>query len=77
LLAPGQEASTPSKTHLLLSTLETAASEGHKSLVFSQWTSTLDLLEPPLCEAGYRYVRLDGSTRDRTAVVDRFQNDPR
>ena len=74
-LVPGQHAETSSKTELLLETLETAASEGHKALVFSQWTSMLDLLEPHIASHGLEYVRLDGSTRDRAAVVDRFQTD--
>jgi hypothetical protein len=75
-LVPGRDASTSSKTELLLDRLEVAAADSHKSLVFSQWTSMLDLLEPKLAERGHRFVRLDGSTADRAAVVDRFQNDP-
>ncbi len=74
-LVPGQHAESSSKTELLLETLETAATEGHKALVFSQWTSMLDLLEPHMTSRGLGYVRLDGSTRDRAAVVDRFQSD--
>jgi len=54
--------------------LETALAEGHKALVFSQWTSLLDLVEPLLTEAGMAFCRLDGSTRDRGAVVDQFQD---
>ncbi len=75
-LLPGHDAPTSAKTEVLLDALETTAAEGHKSLVFSQWTSMLDLLEPRLAERGYGTVRLDGSTRDRAAVVDRFQHDP-
>jgi SNF2 family DNA or RNA helicase len=74
-LVPGQEAPSSSKTELLLSALETAAADEHKSLVFSQWTSMLDLLEPKLRERGLAFVRLDGSTVDRAGVVDRFQRD--
>jgi superfamily II DNA or RNA helicase len=74
-LVPGQSASTSSKTELLLSSLETAVADQHKSLVFSQWTSMLDLLEPKLTEKGFRFVRLDGSTIDRSGVVRRFQED--
>jgi SNF2 family DNA or RNA helicase len=48
--------------------------EEHKALVFSQWTSLLDLCEPVLAAAGLPFVRLDGSTRDRGAVVERFQD---
>jgi hypothetical protein len=75
-LVPGKEASTSSKTELLLEALETAAADEHKSLVFSQWTSMLDLLAPKLAERGHRFVRLDGSTVDRAGVVERFQKDP-
>ncbi len=39
-------------------------SDGHKALVFSQWTSLLDLIEPPLKEAGIAFERLDGTTRE-------------
>ena len=51
-----------------------AAAEGHKALVFSQWTSLLDLCEPGLRAAGLRFCRLDGSTRDRAGVVAEFQD---
>ena len=62
------------KIQLLVETLESVVSEGHKALVFSQWTSMLDRVEPALKEAGIPYVRLDGSTRNRGAVVGRFQD---
>ena len=75
-LLPNQEAKRSSKLDLLRETLEEALSEGHKALVFSQWTSLLDLVEPELATLDVRYTRLDGSTRDRKAVVDSFQNDP-
>ena len=73
-LVPGQKAETSSKVEALLEALETAAAEGHKALVFSQWTSLLDLIEPALVRAELDFVRLDGSTRDRAGVVARFQS---
>jgi superfamily II DNA or RNA helicase len=73
-LLPGQRADSSSKVETLLRVLEEALAEGHKALVFSQWTSLLDLLEPQLTQAGMRFTRLDGSTRDRGAVVDAFQD---
>ncbi|MBW2292368.1 MAG: SWF/SNF helicase family protein, partial [Deltaproteobacteria bacterium] len=72
---PGQQAVGSSKLELLLSRLEQAMADGHKALVFSQWTSLLDLVEPELNRAEIPFVRLDGSTRDRGAVVHRFQAD--
>jgi SNF2 family DNA or RNA helicase len=74
-LLPGHEAPTSAKIDLLLETLETSLAEGHKALVFSQWTSLLDLVEPHLARAGIRFARLDGSTPDREALVTEFQSD--
>ncbi|HXU02164.1 MAG TPA: DEAD/DEAH box helicase [Polyangia bacterium] len=72
-LVPGQTAATSSKIEALLEALETAVAEGHKALVFSQWTSLLDLIEPALARAELTFERLDGTTRDRAGVVARFQ----
>ncbi len=74
-LVPGQHAETSSKVERLVEALEDAVSEGHKALVFSQWTSLLDRVEPHLRAAGIGFTRLDGSTRDRGAVVAEFQDE--
>jgi SNF2 family DNA or RNA helicase len=44
-LVPGQTATRSSKVDLLLEQLQEIASEGHRALVFSQWTGLLDLVE--------------------------------
>jgi superfamily II DNA or RNA helicase len=75
-LVPGQTLERSSKLDLLMESLDTVMADGHKALVFSQWTSLLDRVEPLLREAGAGYVRLDGATRDRGGVVRRFQEDP-
>lgn len=72
-LVPGQEARTSSKVEALVDALADAAADGHKAIVFSQWTSLLDRIEPHLEAAEIRFLRLDGSTRDRGAVVEAFQ----
>lgn len=76
-LVPGQEAVTGSSAKLetLYARLEVAVADGHRALVFSQWTSLLDLVEPGLRERGISWLRLDGSTRNRGDVVDRFQSE--
>ncbi len=75
-LLPGRtDVQSSAKVDQLLEMLETLVSEGHKVLVFSQWTRLLDLLEPHLGRARIGHLRLDGSTRDRQAVVDGFQAD--
>lgn len=73
-LVPGQSAETSSKLQRLVDATRTVADEGGRCLVFSQWTSMLDLIEPALEEAGIGFCRLDGSTGDRAAVVARFQD---
>jgi superfamily II DNA or RNA helicase len=74
-LVPGQQALSSSKLDALLEALSTAAADGHKALVFSQWTGLLDLVEPKLKAAGIAFTRLDGSTQDRGAVTQKFQAD--
>ena len=55
--------------------LEPLLEEGHKVLIFSQWTSLLDLVEPRLEARDIQWLRLDGTTRERQNVVDQFQTD--
>ena len=74
-LVPGQPEHASTKLELLRDRLESAVADGHKALVFSQWTSLLDRTEPVLEEAGLRFTRLDGSTRDRGGVVADFSRD--
>jgi superfamily II DNA or RNA helicase len=74
-LVPGQTSETSAKVDRLRESLETVVAEGHKALVFSQWTSLLDLIEPHLRRAEIGFTRLDGSTVDRAAVVSQFQDD--
>jgi SNF2 family DNA or RNA helicase len=71
---PGQQAETSSKVERLMEVLDTVLAEGHKALVFSQWTSLLDRIEPHLASAGIARARLDGSTADRGGVVASFQD---
>ncbi len=73
-LVPGQHAEGSSKVERLVEVLTELAAEGHRALVFSQWTSLLDRVEPHLRAAGLGWVRLDGSTADRQGAVARFQD---
>lgn len=72
-LRGGTTAQTSSKLDRLLGALSDVVAEGHRALVFSQWTSLLDLIEPHLEAANIGFVRLDGSTVDRASVVNAFQ----
>jgi superfamily II DNA or RNA helicase len=64
------------KLDALVPLLAEVTEEGHKALVFSQFTSLLAILRTELDELGLRYTYLDGQTRDREARVREFQEDP-
>jgi SNF2 family DNA or RNA helicase len=76
LLDPRAAAPGSAKFDELLPRLEELAVEGHKALVFSQFTSVLDLLEPELRARGIVFERIDGSTTRRAERVRRFHQDP-
>lgn len=63
------------KMDALFDHLEPLVGHGKKSLVFSQFTRMLDLVERELGRRAIPFVRLDGTTSDRQSVVERFQND--
>lgn len=52
--------------------------QGEKTIIFSQFTSLLDLLEVPLNREGLNHTRFDGSMtlNERNAAVTTFTNDP-
>lgn len=61
------------KFEALMDTLETLREEGHKALVFSQFTQMLALVRAELDNRGVPYAYLDGRTKDRQTAVDAFQ----
>ncbi|KAK0659302.1 Helicase-like transcription factor [Lasiodiplodia hormozganensis] len=89
LVHPPKEAPAPppidadtnsSKIEALLKILKATASKdkGIKTIVFSQWTSFLDVLEPQLQAAGVRFARIDGtmSALARDASLEALDTDP-
>jgi superfamily II DNA or RNA helicase len=62
-----------SKLDDLLEMVGEMIAEGRRVLLFSQFTSMLDLMKPALDAAGIRYVELRGDTADRAAPVQRFE----
>jgi SNF2 family DNA or RNA helicase len=64
------------KLDMLLPEIQEVLDEGHKALVFSQFTSFLAIVRDRLDREGVRYEYLDGRTRDRQARVEAFQTDP-
>src|SRR5260370_24524920 len=70
----GQQAERPSgKIELLGELLEEAIDGGHRVLVFSQFVAMLKLISAQLEKEETSYCYLDGDTKDRAKVVDRYQ----
>lgn len=69
-LLMGEEAAS-GKLQALLNDIDTAMAEGAQVLVYSQFTSFLKLLGR---ELSHPHSYLDGTTRDREAIVDAFQS---
>ncbi|XP_015692381.1 protein CHROMATIN REMODELING 19 [Oryza brachyantha] len=65
------------KCQALAEILPSLANEGHRVLIFSQWTTMLDILEWTLEVIGVTYRRLDGGTpvTERQTIVDTFNSD--
>jgi superfamily II DNA or RNA helicase len=63
------------KLHALLELAAELIENQHRALVFSQFTGHLDLVEAALTKAGFRLLRLDGSTstKERAKRVEAFQ----
>jgi SNF2 family DNA or RNA helicase len=76
LLDPKRADEPCAKLDLLLPQLQEILAEGHKALVFSQFTTFLGLLRRQLDREGIPYLYLDGRTRDRQEKVEQFQSDP-
>ena len=61
------------KIEALAEQLEDVVGGGHRALVFSQFTGFLKIVRDRLDAAGVEYCYLDGSTRNRSAVLKRFK----
>lgn len=69
-----KKVTSSAKLETLIEMLTELNAEGRKTLVFSQFTSMLDIIAERLKEAEIDFVQLRGSTRDRETPVRRFQN---
>jgi len=76
LLDPKRRTEPSAKLEVLINQLGEVTREGHKALVFSQFTSMLSIVCERLDELGIVYEYLDGATTNRQQHVERFQNDP-
>ena len=63
------------KRRFVINELLEAAGNGHKCLLFASFLGALDSLSEDLEAAGITHLIMTGATRDREALVRRFQND--
>ena len=74
LVDPSATGIASTKLDVLVDLIETIAADGHRTLVFSQFTRFLQAARARLDEAGLGYCYLDGSTRDRASVIAQFKS---
>ena len=74
-VAPGYSTKLPELENLIE---QLTAEEDRKIVLFSEWTTMLDLIEPLLSRRKLKYVRLDGSVpqKSRPGLISRFQKEP-
>ena len=75
LISPELAAEPSAKLEMLIPSISEVVEEGHKVLVFSQFTSFLAIVRERLEQEKITYEYLDGRTRNRAAKVERFQTD--
>jgi superfamily II DNA or RNA helicase len=73
-LAGAARARSSAKLDALLAMLDELLEEGRRVLVFSQFTSMLDLIEAELQRRRWSWVRLSGESKSRGELVERFQS---
>jgi len=76
LLDPARRTMPSSKLEALMVHLREVVDEGRKALVFSQFTSFLDLVRTALEAENIPFSYLDGKTRDRDGAIERFRTRP-
>ncbi|MEJ2852098.1 MULTISPECIES: DEAD/DEAH box helicase [unclassified Saccharothrix] len=62
------------KVESLVEQLHDVVDGGHRALVFSQFTGFLDKVRTAVTAAGIEHCYLDGKTRDRADVLQRFKD---
>jgi SNF2 family DNA or RNA helicase len=63
-----------SKLDAMFEQLDDVLAEGHRALIFSQFTSFLGKAAARLDDLGVEYAYLDGSTRRRASVIQKFKD---
>jgi SNF2 family DNA or RNA helicase len=73
-LPPGTLLPPSAKLERFQELVDDLVAEGHRALVFSQFTEMLELLKTRADQRQLQYLYLDGRTKDRMAKVDQFND---
>jgi len=73
-IAQAQEINESAKLEMLMEMVPELIEEGRKILLFSQFTKMLSIIEQKVKDAGIRYTKLTGQTRNREDAIDKFKN---
>lgn len=67
-----------SKLDAMMEILSARAKEGDKTVIFSQWTRFLDIVQARIDRQGYKYCRIDGTMKahERDAALQSLDSDP-
>ncbi len=74
LIDPANAKIGSTKLNVLMDLLDDIVAEGHRTVIFSQFTSFLGRVRDRLDEAGVEYCYLDGRTRNRPKVLAEFRD---
>lgn len=64
-----------SKRIVLINNVADAVANGHKVLIFTNYIKSIENICEDLEERGIKYLSMTGATKNRQALVDKFQND--
>lgn len=69
---------TSTKLEALINILKASKSSGNKTVIFSQWTRFLDVVETRLVKEGFKFCRIDGtmSATSRDESLHALERDP-
>jgi len=70
-----RKAKRSAKLEYLFELLETLFAEGRRVLLFSQFTSMLEMIETELNIRRISYLKLTGASKERGKLVERFQSE--
>ncbi len=73
-LPAAREVKASAKLELLMQLLPAMVEEGRRVLVFSQFTSMLEIIQTELVRRGIEFAKLTGQTRHRDQAVERFRS---